>query len=184
MTAYSSGTDQTWLPVTYLEIHTRELGDLVQREIDKSINTLSAHRIVNSPDTSTIRGCELAESASSVSSPHGRTPMKLPDAPVAHDGSFVTHFLMVTDHETPQDFYVLILGGQTTILKLRIVSARSIPVKSYGQASVGAASREPRSASKVRKAYASSQASSISVVKRSPSVCWNIQINAEPTEPY
>ena len=38
--------------------------------------------------------------------------MSLPDAPIAHDGFFVTHFLTVRDQEKSKDFYVRILGGK------------------------------------------------------------------------
>src|SRR5260370_35979823 len=38
--------------------------------------------------------------------------MNLPDAPVAHEGFFVTHFFTVRDQEKSRDFYVRILGGK------------------------------------------------------------------------
>ena len=38
--------------------------------------------------------------------------MNLPDAPIAHEGFFVTHFLAVRDQEKSKDFYVRILGGK------------------------------------------------------------------------
>jgi hypothetical protein len=38
--------------------------------------------------------------------------MNLPDAPVAQEGFFVTHFLAVKDLEQSRDFYVRILGGK------------------------------------------------------------------------
>jgi hypothetical protein len=37
--------------------------------------------------------------------------MSLPDAPIAHEGFFVTHFFTVKDQEKSKDFYVRILGG-------------------------------------------------------------------------
>src|SRR6202795_2796645 len=38
--------------------------------------------------------------------------MNLPDAPIANEGFFVTHFLTVRDQEKSKDFYVRILGGK------------------------------------------------------------------------
>jgi catechol 2,3-dioxygenase-like lactoylglutathione lyase family enzyme len=38
--------------------------------------------------------------------------MKLPEALVAYDGFFVTHFFTVRDQEKSKDFYVRILGGK------------------------------------------------------------------------
>ena len=38
--------------------------------------------------------------------------MNLPDAPVAQDGFFVTHFLTVKDQAKSKEFYVGILGGK------------------------------------------------------------------------
>jgi catechol 2,3-dioxygenase-like lactoylglutathione lyase family enzyme len=38
--------------------------------------------------------------------------MNLPDAPIAHDGFFVTHFFTVKDQEKSKDFYARILGGR------------------------------------------------------------------------
>ncbi|HXN19818.1 MAG TPA: VOC family protein [Candidatus Binatus sp.] len=38
--------------------------------------------------------------------------MNLPDAPIAHQGFFVTHFFTVRDQEKSKDFYVRILGGK------------------------------------------------------------------------
>jgi catechol 2,3-dioxygenase-like lactoylglutathione lyase family enzyme len=38
--------------------------------------------------------------------------MNLPDAPIAREGFFVTHFLTVRDQEKSKDFYVRILGGK------------------------------------------------------------------------
>jgi predicted enzyme related to lactoylglutathione lyase len=43
---------------------------------------------------------------------NGRHGMNLPDAPIAHEGFFVTHFFTVRDQETSKDFYVRILGGK------------------------------------------------------------------------
>ena len=44
--------------------------------------------------------------------PHGGNRMNLPDAPVAREGFFVTHFFTVKDQEKSKDFYVGILGGK------------------------------------------------------------------------
>src|SRR5262245_25657785 len=41
-----------------------------------------------------------------------RHPMNLPDAPIAHEGFFATHFFTVRDQEKSKDFYVRILGGK------------------------------------------------------------------------
>ena len=38
--------------------------------------------------------------------------MNLPDAPIAHEGFFATHFFTVKDQEKSKDFYVRILGGK------------------------------------------------------------------------
>ena len=38
--------------------------------------------------------------------------MNLPDAPIAREGFFVTHFFTVSDQEKSKDFYVRILGGK------------------------------------------------------------------------
>jgi hypothetical protein len=38
--------------------------------------------------------------------------MNLPDAPIAHEGFFVMHFLAVRDQEKSKDFYVRIPGGK------------------------------------------------------------------------
>ena len=38
--------------------------------------------------------------------------MNLPDAPIAQDGFFVTHFLTVRDQAKSREFYVGILGGR------------------------------------------------------------------------
>jgi catechol-2,3-dioxygenase len=43
--------------------------------------------------------------------------MHLPDAPIANEGFFVTHFLTVRDQEKSKDFYVRILGGK--VIKAR-----------------------------------------------------------------
>ncbi len=38
--------------------------------------------------------------------------MDLPEAPIASEGFFVTHFLTVRDQEKSKDFYVRVLGGK------------------------------------------------------------------------
>ena len=38
--------------------------------------------------------------------------MSLPDAPIAQEGFFATHFFKVRDQEKSKDFYVRILGGK------------------------------------------------------------------------
>jgi hypothetical protein len=38
--------------------------------------------------------------------------MNLPDAPIAHEGFFATHFFTVRDQQKSKDFYVRILGGK------------------------------------------------------------------------
>ena len=38
--------------------------------------------------------------------------MNLPDAPIAQEGFFATHFFTVRDQEKSKDFYVRILGGK------------------------------------------------------------------------
>lgn len=41
--------------------------------------------------------------------------MNLPDAPIAHEGFFATHFFTVKDQEKSKDFYVRILGGKVIV---------------------------------------------------------------------
>src|SRR6267154_2902574 len=43
---------------------------------------------------------------------NGRHRMNLPDAPIADEGFFATHFFTVRDQEKSRDFYVRILGGK------------------------------------------------------------------------
>ena len=38
--------------------------------------------------------------------------MNLPDAPIAEEGFFVTHFLTVADQARSKEFYVGVLGGK------------------------------------------------------------------------
>jgi catechol 2,3-dioxygenase-like lactoylglutathione lyase family enzyme len=38
--------------------------------------------------------------------------MNLPEAPIAHEGFFATHFFTVRDPEKSTNFYVRILGGK------------------------------------------------------------------------
>jgi hypothetical protein len=38
--------------------------------------------------------------------------MNLPDAPIAPEGFFATHFFIVSDQDQSKDFYVRILGGK------------------------------------------------------------------------
>jgi catechol 2,3-dioxygenase-like lactoylglutathione lyase family enzyme len=38
--------------------------------------------------------------------------MELPDAPIAHEGFYVTHFFTVEDQKKSHDFYARILGGK------------------------------------------------------------------------
>jgi catechol 2,3-dioxygenase-like lactoylglutathione lyase family enzyme len=38
--------------------------------------------------------------------------MSLPDAPIAQEGFFATHFFTVRDQEKSKDFYVRIFGGR------------------------------------------------------------------------
>ena len=38
--------------------------------------------------------------------------MNLPDAPIAHEGFFATHFFTVSDQDKSKDFYLRILGGK------------------------------------------------------------------------
>ena len=43
--------------------------------------------------------------------------MNLPDAPIAQEGFFVTHFLTVQDQAISRDFYVGVLGGKVVKLE-------------------------------------------------------------------
>ena len=38
--------------------------------------------------------------------------MNLPDAPIADEGFFATHFFTVSDQDKSKDFYIRILGGK------------------------------------------------------------------------
>lgn len=38
--------------------------------------------------------------------------MNLPDAPIAHEGFFATHFFTVRDQEKSKNFYLGVLGGK------------------------------------------------------------------------
>jgi catechol 2,3-dioxygenase-like lactoylglutathione lyase family enzyme len=49
---------------------------------------------------------------SSEFTPHRRRRMNLPNAPIAHEGFYVTHFFTVKDLAKSRDFYVRILGGK------------------------------------------------------------------------
>jgi catechol 2,3-dioxygenase-like lactoylglutathione lyase family enzyme len=55
---------------------------------------------------------ELAASAPAISRLHRGHHMNLPDAPIAHEGFYVTHFFTVKDMAKSRDFYVRILGGK------------------------------------------------------------------------
>ena len=57
----------------------------------------------------------------------GRHRMNLPDAPIAHEGFFATHFFTVRDQEKSKDFYVRILGGKVTSRKIPATSSWLIP---------------------------------------------------------
>ncbi len=43
--------------------------------------------------------------------------MSLADAPVAHEGFYVTHFLTVKDQAKSREFYVGVLGGKVVKLE-------------------------------------------------------------------
>ncbi|HYA98001.1 MAG TPA: VOC family protein [Methylomirabilota bacterium] len=43
--------------------------------------------------------------------------MNLPDAPIASEGFYVTHFLTVADQARSRDFYVRVLGGKVVRLE-------------------------------------------------------------------
>lgn len=53
--------------------------------------------------------------------------MNLPDAPIAHEGFFATHFFTVKDQEKSKDFYVRILGGKVVALKERLPDLIIVP---------------------------------------------------------
>jgi hypothetical protein len=50
--------------------------------------------------------------ASAIPVLYRRGRMNLPDAPIAQEGFYVTHFFAVKDQKKSQDFYVGILGGK------------------------------------------------------------------------
>jgi hypothetical protein len=64
-----------------------------------------------------------------------RHRMNLPDAPIAHEGFFATHFFTVRDQEKSRDFYVLILGGN-------MIRAGKIPVTSNWPIAGSSSTRE------------------------------------------
>jgi catechol 2,3-dioxygenase-like lactoylglutathione lyase family enzyme len=76
--------------------------------------------------------------------------MNLPDAPIAHEGFFVTHFFTVRDQEKSKDFYVRILGGKVIkpenpcYIKWQTPRLFSIPAAAPHATS-------PRSSSKLRR---------------------------------
>jgi hypothetical protein len=43
---------------------------------------------------------------------NGRHRMNLPDAPIAHEDFFATHFFTVRDQEKSRDFYSAFLAGK------------------------------------------------------------------------
>jgi hypothetical protein len=51
--------------------------------------------------------------------------MNLPDAPIAHEGFFATHFFTVKDQEKSKDFYVRILGGKVITPACRVLAGRN-----------------------------------------------------------
>jgi hypothetical protein len=64
-----------------------------------------------------LNGNEWLDSSTKRSVPHpiiakGRQPVNLPDAPVAREVSYVTHFFTVSNPEKSKDFYFRILGGK------------------------------------------------------------------------
>jgi catechol 2,3-dioxygenase-like lactoylglutathione lyase family enzyme len=71
----------------------------------------------NERDPLTSAGIEPLDSSPRRLLPHsiidkGGKTMNLPDAPVAFEGFFVTHFFTVRNQEKSKDFYVRILGGK------------------------------------------------------------------------
>jgi catechol-2,3-dioxygenase len=75
--------------------------------------------------------------------------MNLPDAPIAHEGFFATHFFTVRDQEKSKDFYVRILGGKVIKAENPCYIKLAIP----GSFSILAAAQLPTSqrfSSKVR----------------------------------
>ncbi len=67
--------------------------------------------------------------------------MNLPDAPVAREGFFVTHFFTVRNQEKSKDFYVRILGGK--VIKPENPATSSSPT--LGSFSIPVAVRRPTS---------------------------------------
>src|SRR6201999_1984206 len=58
------------------------------------------------------RSCTVSVSGCILFMDKGGHRMHLPDAPIAPEGFFGTHFLTVKDQEKSKDFYVRILGGR------------------------------------------------------------------------
>ena len=76
--------------------------------------------------------------------------MNLPDAPIAHEGFFATHFFTVKDQERSKDFYVRILGGKV----IKPENPCYIKLAKPGSFSIAAVARPPtsqRSCSKHRR---------------------------------
>jgi hypothetical protein len=62
--------------------------------------------------------------------------MNLPDAPIAKEGFFVTHFLSVADQAKSSEFYVGILGG--TMVKPENPCHIKLPTRDHSQFRRGA----------------------------------------------
>jgi hypothetical protein len=67
--------------------------------------------------------------------------MNLPDAPIAREGFFVTHFFAVRDQEISKEFYVGILGGK--VIRPENPATSSSPT--LGSFSIPVAVRRPTS---------------------------------------
>ena len=67
--------------------------------------------------------------------------MNLPDAPIAHEGFFATHFFTARDQEKSKDFFVRILCGEVISRKIPATSSWLIP----GSFSIPAVARLPTS---------------------------------------
>jgi len=92
--------------------------------------------------------------------------MNLPDAPIAHEGFFATHFFTVKDQDKSKDFYVRILGGK--VIKGKTPATSSWPIAgSFSTAEVARLPTNQRSFSKHQRISTESMASSICVLPTS-----------------
>ena len=84
---------------------------VTQLKLDESIWSLDS-AVFNPPYLSGLVSERTALEAMVSHSDNTGADMNLPDAPIANEGFFATHFFTVRDQEKSKDFYVRILGGK------------------------------------------------------------------------